>query len=107
MNVRARLVAIAAGTGLLLGGGLGTAQSASAASGDPGTVLAFSNIYAHPYDWASVQYTTITDAQIPLQCYLDTQDGQGQPWHRWFKLNQSASYVRSDRVDPQPSVPHC
>jgi hypothetical protein len=108
MRIRKEVAALAVGATLLASGALVTAQSASAASGDPGKVLAFSNIYSGPGAWYSIQYTTTVDGWIPLQCYTDTQDYvPNGPWHRWFKFNQSNSYVRSDRVNPQPSVPHC
>ena len=98
---------IGAGLCLLGSSAFVGAQSASAASGDPGYVLAFTNIYSGPADWYSVQSTTTNDAWIPFQCYQDTQDGTGQPWHRWFKVNQSKSYIRTDRITNQPSLPHC
>lgn len=107
MNAKGKRTTMILCMSLLLGGGLATTQSAFAASGDPGYVLAFTNIYSGPADWYSVDYITEYDALIPLQCYTDTQDYSGGPWHRWFKLNQSNSWVRSDRVEQQPVLPHC
>lgn len=90
------------------GGAFVAAQSATAATGDPGLLLAFSEVRSGPNAIYALQFVTQYDAWIPLQCWTDTYDYPGSSiWHRWFKFNQVAEWVRSDRVTNQPSLPHC